>query len=116
MNIQHAPLRSTQELSKALNEIDAAIGESKGLASRHSENNRNAITACVDGLVTNQSDKVEALRKMLDVIQQRALQSAAKAKAALEEHVAVTDRLHDQIFHLQDAIADLMEQTNAAQT
>ena len=116
MNIQHAPQRSTQELSKALNEIDAAIGESKGLANRHSENNRNAITACVDNLVTSQSEKVEALRKMLDVIQQRALQSAAKAKAALEEHVAVTDRIDDQIHYLQDAIADLMEQSNAAQT
>lgn len=111
MNIQHDPRNPAlaQILDKFENRFDEVIAKDKGLANRHSENHRLAITACVDGLVTNQSDKVEALRKVLDAIQNRALQSAAKAKAALEEHVAITDRLDDELQHLQDVIELLAE-------
>jgi hypothetical protein len=112
MNIQQSP--QTTKLTHLLNEVDAAIGESKGLANRPSENHRMAITACVDGLVTNQADKIEALRKGLDMIQQRALQSAAKAKAALQDHIAITDRLDDEIQRMQDVVADLVEDSREA--
>lgn len=109
MTLQTAP--RTAGLAQLLDQIDTAVAETKPLTpTRHSENHRNAITACVDGLVTNQSDKIDALRRALDAVQQRALESAAKAKRALEDHVIVTDRLDDGIRHIQDLVADLAEQ------
>jgi hypothetical protein len=112
MNIQHSP--SNPDVAAMLKQIDAAVGESKGLAPRHTENHRGAISSLVDSLVTNQADRIAALRKGLDLIHQRALQSAADAKAALEKHVEVTDRLDDEIQRMQDVVADLVESSREA--
>jgi hypothetical protein len=76
---------------------------------RHTENSRTAVMSCVNELVTVQSEKINKLHKALDLIGQRALQSAEKARAALTAHIEMTDRLDDEIQRMQDAVADLVE-------
>jgi hypothetical protein len=68
---------------------------------------RDAINSVVDGIVGDICNRIVDLRKMLDAIEQQVLESAAKSKAALNDHVGICVRINDEIRHMQTVIEEL---------
>lgn len=68
---------------------------------------RDAIGSVVDGIVDDLCRKIGELRATLDKIEQQALQSAAAAKGALNDHVGVCVRLNGEIQKMQGIVADI---------
>jgi hypothetical protein len=76
---------------------------------------RDAINACVDNIVDDICGKVGELRKTLDAIEAAVLQSAARSKAMLNDHVGICIRVNDEIRHMREVVEDLArEAANAA--
>lgn len=71
---------------------------------------RDAIGSIVDGLVVDLCQRLNEIRETLDKIEQQALESAAKAKGSLNDHVGVCIRLNDEITHTQTVIAEVHKQ------
>jgi hypothetical protein len=71
---------------------------------------REAIGSVVDNIVDDLCRKLGAIRETLDKIEQQALQSAARAKGALNEHVTVCIKLNDEISHMQAVVAEIKDQ------
>lgn len=71
---------------------------------------RDAIGSIVDGLVDDLCQRLNAVRKMLDSIEQQALESAAAAKGSLGNHVAVCVRLNDEVNRTQTAVEEIRKQ------
>jgi hypothetical protein len=72
---------------------------------------RDAINSVVDGIIGDICEKVVELRKLLDQIEQQVLQSAAKSKHTLNEHVALCIKINDEVMHAREVITDLAETT-----
>lgn len=75
---------------------------------------RDAINSVIDGIVGDICGKIEALRKMLDQIEQEVLTSAGKSKHSLSEHVSVCTSINDEILHMREVIAELSERARDA--
>jgi hypothetical protein len=71
------------------------------------EEHRGAIDSIVTGLVGNLSKRIADLHAMLDQIEQSVLTSAERAKARLEDHVAVCVRVDDEIRAMKVVVDDL---------
>jgi len=116
MNIQHAPRRSTPELTEALNEIDRVTGQQLAAPS-YGEDQRKVIDTCVESIVSDLCRRMEDLHGQLKTIEQQVLASAERARNALREHAAVCVRVNDEIKAMHIVISDLAEQSRAtAQT
>jgi hypothetical protein len=68
---------------------------------------RKHIETCVEDLVQDLCAKIDELRQQLKTIEDILLQSAAKSKHSLNEHVTVCIKLNDEIMHTQDIINEL---------
>lgn len=113
---QQAP----DSLAGRLNDVDRAIADiergtkiEKHTPPSYGEQHRGAISSCVDALASDLCTKISALRVALDTVEQHILQSAAKSKGVLNDHVAVTVRINDEILHMQTVIAELAEDARA---
>lgn len=73
---------------------------------------RDAINSVVDGIIGDICGRIGDLRKTLDDIEHQVLQSAAKSKHALNEHVSVCVRINDEIRHMQEVVADLKAESH----
>jgi hypothetical protein len=72
---------------------------------------RDAINAVVDKSVQNICERIATLHNVLDEIQQDALERNAQIKLQLQDHVAVSVRINDEITHMQAVIAELRQAT-----
>lgn len=115
MPAQHSP-RNAANLGTMLDEIDRATAPVRQDVQPPSYGGpqRDAINSCVDNIVGDICGKIGELRKTLDEIEKAVLQSAAKSKHTLNEHVAVCVRINDEIVHMGSVIADLAEQSRDA--
>lgn len=68
---------------------------------------REAIGSIVDGLVDDLCQRIGAIRKTLDEIEQQALQSAAGAKGSLNDHVAMCIRLNEEVNRTQAVVTEI---------
>jgi hypothetical protein len=75
---------------------------------------RDAINSVIDGIAGNLCSEITALRKELDLIEQRALTSAAGEKHKLSEHVSDAAVLHDAVGRLREVISGLAQAHHAA--
>lgn len=73
------------------------------------ENHRQAIRSCIGALSTDICERTQALRKMLDDIDQQVLSSAERAQHTLDDHVALSARISDEIKHMGEVVAELAE-------
>jgi hypothetical protein len=68
---------------------------------------RDAINSVVDGIVGDICKDVQDVHRMLDDVEQQVLESAAAAKARLQEHVGVCVSVKDEIQHMRRVIDDI---------
>jgi hypothetical protein len=73
----------------------------------YGDNHRQAIHSCIGALSNDICERTQALRKMLDDIDHAVLASAEKSRATLDDHVALSARLSDEIKHMGDVVAEL---------
>lgn len=111
MHMQRSPKPDTNQLGTYLDAVDKAATPPRQdiAAPTYGGPQRDAINSVVDGIVGDICSKVADLRKMLDTIEQQALQSAAKSKHRLNEHVETCVKINDEIVHMREVVADLME-------
>jgi hypothetical protein len=95
-------------LSRIKDEITAASSRSAAIPS-YGGPQRDAINSVVDGVVRDLCEKIGHLRGKLDDIEQRILEGAAGAKAALTEHVGVCVRIDAEIKHMNDVIDEIAQ-------
>ena len=76
----------------------------------HGEPKRDAIGSIVDEISVDLGQRVGEIRDMLDRIEQTALQSAARAKGTLNDHVVVCGRLSNEVTRLQGVVAEIQKQ------
>ena len=103
------------ETDRAIDEIRRGTEIERHTPPSYGDQHRGAIASCVDALASDLCDKIGALRKALDQIEQHVLQSAANSKAVLNEHVGVSVRINDEILHMQTVIAELAEDARRAE-
>lgn len=75
---------------------------------------RDAINSVADGIAADLCEKIAALRQTLDAIEQQILTSAVKAKHALNAHVEVCQKVHDEMSRMRRVVADLEGDTDDA--
>jgi hypothetical protein len=75
----------------------------------YGENHRSAIHSCIGALSNDICERTQALRKMLDDIDQAVLASAEKSRAALDQHVSLSARISDEIKHMGEVVAELAD-------
>lgn len=114
MTLQSSPRKAPPNIDRVMDELDRAAGLDRlpprqEIAPSYGGPQRDAIASVVDGIVGDICSKIEALRKMLDVIEQQVLQSAAKSKHSLNDHVATCVRLNDEITHTREVIDEIAE-------
>ena len=68
---------------------------------------RDAVAAIVGSMVDELHRKIEGIRQTLDKIEQQALESAARAKGTLNDHIVVCVRLNDEIDHMSGVVAQI---------
>lgn len=73
----------------------------------HGEPKRDAIGSIVDEISVDLNQQIKTLKEGLDQIGQRALQSAANAKGALNDHVGICARLAEEVERTRTVIADI---------
>lgn len=101
MTITHTPRKAN--LSHFIDEVDRATLPSPVYGGPQ----RDAINSVVDQIISDLCGKIAELRNSLNVIEQQVLQSAAKSKHRLNEHVTLCIKLNDEILHAQDVVNDL---------
>jgi hypothetical protein len=113
-HIQQSSNGTMPDMTHFLDEVDRAANVAKGhdpvrryTLPAYGESHRNAVTACVDGLITDIGSKIETLRKVLDTIEQRALESAARSKGILVDHIETCSQLNQEIERISDVVARL---------
>ena len=82
----------------------------------YGENHRQAIHSCIGALSTDICARIQQLREMLDAIDKSLLQSAEKSRNTLDEHVALSSRIDDEIKHMTGVITELAEQARGTQS
>lgn len=109
--------RQANNLTHLMEEIDRASGATdygkpvvRETPPVYGGPQRDAISSVVDGIVGDICSKIADLRTTLDTIEQTVLQSAAKSKHALNEHIATCVRINDEVVHMRGVITDLAEQ------
>jgi hypothetical protein len=111
MNMQRPPRKSPEELSRFVDEVDRAAGDlPRNLDVQpptYGGPQRDAINSVVDGIVGDICTKISELQRSLKTIEDQVLQSAAKSKHSLNEHVVLCVKLNDEIRHAQDVINEL---------
>jgi hypothetical protein len=99
-------------------DIDRAVAQQtdygRPMAPVYGGPQRDAINSVVDGIIGDICAKIGQLRQTLDQIEQQVLQSAARSKHTLNEHVGVCVRINDEIRHMQDVVADLARDVHDA--
>lgn len=106
--------RHLDATDRAIADLDrGTVVERRHAPPSYGDQHRGAISSCVDALASDLCEKIGALRKALDQIEQHVLQSAAKSKGVLNDHVAVSVRINDEILHMQTVIAELAEDARA---
>ena len=68
---------------------------------------RDAINSVVDGIVSDVLGKIEALRKVLDEIEQQVREGASVAKSSLQDQVGICVRVNDEITHMRAVVEDI---------
>jgi len=81
-----------------------ALGEAK----------RDAIKSLIDGVSTELSKRVKAVHGTADRLEQTMLQSAARAKAILDDHVAVCQTIDDETTRLESILDRLSVEHGAS--
>ena len=102
--------------AQGFSEVDRAIAELRRgrpdtnvdvLPPAYGDQHRDAVNACIEGLSNDLFEKTRTLEKILQAIAQRALQSAARCKHEMEEHIALCGRLNQEILRLQDVVGEI---------
>jgi len=105
-----------QDIAHSLEDLDRVVGHPTLVHQEltppaYGAAHRDGISSLVDAITTDLCEKVAQLRKQLDHIAQAALQSAARSKGSLNEHVIVCSKLNDEVVRLQDVITGLEQGT-----
>ena len=79
----------------------------------YGDNHRQAIHSCIGALSTDICSRIQQLRATLDSIETALLQSAEKSRHTLDDHVALSARIDDEIKHMTGVVAELAEQARA---
>jgi methyl-accepting chemotaxis protein len=74
------------------------------------EPERDAIGSLVDKISIDLGQRITEVREMLDQIEQQALESAVSAKGTLQDHVAVCERLSDEVGRLKTVVIEIKKQ------
>jgi hypothetical protein len=74
------------------------------------EPERDAIGSLVDKISIDLGQRITEVREMLDQIGQQALESAVSAKGTLQDHVAVCERLSDEVGRLKTVVIEIKKQ------
>jgi hypothetical protein len=126
MALQQSARAPAGNLGNMLNDIDRVTEDDRRRQGEHGLRQqevhppsyggpqRDAINSVVDGIVGDICSKIGDLRKTLDAIEQAVLQSAAKSKHTLNEHVSTCVRINDEVVHMREVVAELAEQAREA--
>jgi Ethanolamine utilization protein EutJ (predicted chaperonin) len=71
----------------------------------HGAPQRDVIGGVVDGVAQTFCQQITVMREALDKLEQQYLESAANAKGALNDHVAVSAQLNSEALRLHGVIA-----------
>jgi hypothetical protein len=77
----------------------------------HGASRRDAINSLVDDISTNLCAEIAALRRELDLIEQRALTDAVAQQHRLTEHVNTAATLHDAVARVREVVTGLSERS-----
>jgi hypothetical protein len=100
MTIQHTAVPPANEYAPENQALDL-------LPPEFGDQHRNVIATCVNGLVANVCDEIKALQGALASMQQQVIQSGARSKHALDEHLSLCIRVHDEADRLREVVTDL---------
>jgi hypothetical protein len=106
---QHQSPRTAATLTRLLDEVDPAATQEIAPPD-YGAPTRKAVESLIEALSTALCAKVNELRKELDLIEQQALTSAEKSKHVLSEHVALCERINQEIGHVRDTATKLAGQ------
>jgi len=87
----------------------AAVGKDELRPPTYGGPQRDAINSVIDNVVQDITGKVNELRKVLDDIEQRVLESAANSKKTLTDHISICVRVNDEIVHMREVVTDLRD-------
>jgi hypothetical protein len=73
---------------------------------------RDAINSVFDSILVDLCGKIRDLRATLDAIEQAVLESAAKSKSGLNDHVDVCVRIDGELQHMRGVVASLKAETD----
>lgn len=73
----------------------------------YGEPQRDAINSVVDQVVRDVTEKIHALHKQLDALEQQVLEGAAGAKSTLTEQISVCIRVNDEINHMREVVDEI---------
>jgi hypothetical protein len=110
-----APSRAdTRRLTAIQDQIDSAIGKNISRSQpsssiQYGEPQRDAVNAVIDQIRRDLEEKIGALHRQLDDIDQRLSDSAATAKGSLQDHIAVCIKINQEVTHMADVIAEIGE-------
>lgn len=98
---------TTRHLQEVIGRIEEKSATKTILPPSYGQPQRDAINSVVDNIVQDISQKIEALRKQLDDIEQQVLTGAAKAKGLLHDHILVCVRINDEITHMREVVGEI---------
>jgi uncharacterized protein YaaN involved in tellurite resistance len=71
---------------------------------------RQAVSAVVDGVVAEMSNRIAELRRKIDTMEQSMLANATAVKASLETHIAMCGNVGDEIGRISTLVDDMQRQ------
>ena len=116
--------RGENHLARFLNEIDDAVQRpdvapeqrQELTPPRYGDQHRSGVDACVTGLVDDLCGKIDGLRAMLDQMKQEVIQSGARSKHQMNEHVDLCAEVNEEINRTRSTVARLAERAHHAIT
>ena len=73
----------------------------------YSEPTRNGVESLIDSIVLDLHEKIEKLRRTLDEIEQRGLESAANAKGVLKDHIDICVKINEEMMRVREIVEEI---------